>query len=93
MSIVRFLGDVAAFGIDPIALGIGIFLGYLFHADWAKLAWALLLFVVPGMGSMWKVEGPHGAIYNAAAEFIAICAISALSYWFFEFLRTRRRRA
>ncbi len=91
MSIVKFLGDAAAFGLDPVALVMGIFLGYLFHADWAKLAWALLLFGIPGIGSMWRAEGPNGAIYNAAVEFIAICAITALSYWFFEFLRTRRR--
>jgi hypothetical protein len=92
MEILRFLGDAAAYALDPAALATGIFLGYLFHADWVKLAWALLLFVVPGVGSMWKVDGPHGSLYYAAAEFFAICTIVTLSYRFFEFLRTRRRR-
>ena len=52
MEILGFLGAVAAQGLDPIALAAGIFLGYLFSADWVKLAWGLLLFVIPGIGSL-----------------------------------------
>jgi hypothetical protein len=91
MEIFGFLGAVAAQMLDPIALAAGIFLGYLFHADWAKLAWGLLLFVIPGMGSMGTQT--HGFFYDAAAQFLAISAITALSYRVFEHLRTRRKRA
>ena len=91
MEIFGFPGAVAAQLLDPIALVAGIFLGYLFHADWAKLAWGLLLFVIPGMGSMQAQT--HGFFYDTAAQFLAIAAITALSYFVFEHLRTRRKRA
>ena len=92
MEILGFLGAVSRFALDPVALGAGLGIGYLFHADFAKLAWMLLLFVVPGIGSMGTPDSRHGAIYAAVAEFIAVCAITALTYWCLEFLRTRRRR-
>ncbi|MBA2590598.1 MAG: hypothetical protein H0U98_18455 [Alphaproteobacteria bacterium] len=91
MEIFGFLGAVAVQVLDPIALAAGIFLGYLFYADMAKLAWSLLLFVIPGIGSMQTQT--HGFLYDTSAQFLAVCAITALSYHFFEHLRTRRKRA
>jgi hypothetical protein len=92
MAILGFLGAVAAQLLDPIALVAGIFLGYLFHADFAKLAWGLLLFIVPGIGSLQAPKGAHGVLYDAAAQFLAVCVLAGLSYWFFEYRRTRKRR-
>ena len=91
MAIFGFLGVVAAQLLDPIALSAGIFLGYLFYADMAKLAWGLLLFVIPGMGSLQTQT--HGFPYDTAAQFLAISALAAVSYHVFEHLRTRRKRA
>jgi hypothetical protein len=87
-----FLGDVAAYGMDPLALGAGLILGYLFHADFTKLAWLLLLSVIPGIGSMWAPDVRHGTFYYAVAEFLSICAITAVSYWIFELRMTRAKR-
>ena len=81
MESLGFLGAVAAQLLDPIALAAGIFLGYLFYVEWAKLAWGLLLFVIPGIGSLEAQK--HGFLYDTAAQFLAVCAIEALSYRFF----------
>ena len=86
-----FLACVAAAGIEPLSLVAGVSIGYLFYKDWNQLAWPLLLFIVPGIGSLDSSLHAHGAIYSGTAEFIAICLLACASFWSFEYFATRRR--
>jgi hypothetical protein len=88
-----FLFSTARAAIDPIALGGGIFIGFLFHKQWTRMAWMLLLFVMPGIGAVMPASEGHGAFYEGVTQFIAVCLLVAISYWVFENLMTRRRVA
>jgi hypothetical protein len=85
-----FLAAIANAGIEPVSLAAGIAIGFLFHRDWKQLAWPLLLFIVPGMGGLESPAHGHGAMYLGAADFIAVCLLTYLSFQVFEYFATRR---
>jgi hypothetical protein len=87
----EFVTCMATAAMAPISLAAGLFIGYLFHKEWNQLAWPLLLFIVPGIGSLDSTAHAHGAVYMAAAEFLAICVLTGGSFWIFEHFANRRQ--
>jgi hypothetical protein len=87
---VEFLRSLANVFLDPVVLGGGVFAGYLFYTGMNKLAWTLLLCVLPGLGSVGS-SNSHGLIYNSTTELIAAGIVSAASYRIMEYRVTRAR--
>ena len=87
----RFFASTAGLIFDPVILVTGILTGYLFHADMKKLAWGLLLFVLPALPTIWFVA-PQGTFVGGLAQLGAASIVAAVSYCAFEFGRTRARR-
>jgi hypothetical protein len=56
-----------------------------------KLAWALLLFVLPAMPTMWSVVD-LGMFFGTLARLAATSIIAVASYWALESIQTRQRR-
>jgi hypothetical protein len=88
-----FLFNIIYAAFDPIALVGGLGIGFLFHKQWAQMAWMLLLFVMPGIGSMLPAHEVHGVLYNGITQFVACCLLVAMSYWVLEYMASQRRVA
>ena len=86
----NFFACILGAGIEPLSLIAGLGIGYLFYKDWKQLAWPLLLFVVPGIGSLDATVPAHGAFYLGTANFIAICLLATGSFRVFDYFSTRR---
>ena len=82
MGILDFLADILIFLGSPISWLAGLVLGFLFHKEMRKLGWGLLLFVVPGIGSL---SAPSGdTLYEGTARFISVCCLAAIFYLLLE---------
>lgn len=82
MGALNFLTDILLLLCSPISLIAGLVLGFLFHKEMRKLGWGLLLFVVPGIGSLSASAG--GAFYDSIARFIAVSCLTAVVYLLLE---------
>jgi hypothetical protein len=87
-----FVAATAGLMIDPVILAGGILAGYLFHIEMRKLAFGLLLFVLPAVPTLWAVH-PGGMFLGGLAQLLAASAIAAAACWFLETLKMRPRRA
>ena len=87
-----FLISTARLVIDPVFLIGGFLTGYLFHADMKRLAWGLLLFVLPALPATWAVFN-DGIFAGTLAKIAAASIVASVSYWGLETARTRPRRA
>ena len=86
-----FFANTAVLVLDPVIVVAGALTGYLFHADMKKLAWGLLLFVLPALPTVWPVA-PQGAFVGSLAKLAAASIVAAVSYRALEFAKTRARR-
>ena len=86
-----FIGT-ARLVIDPVFLVGGIVAGYLFHADMKRLAWGLLLFLLPALPAAWATSS-DGIFAGTLAKIAAASIVASVSYWCLETARTRPRRA
>jgi xanthosine utilization system XapX-like protein len=86
-----FIAATARLLLDPAILGAGLLVGYLFHVEMGKLAWGLLLFVLPAVPTVWVVSH-HGMLFNSTAQLIATALVAGASCWALQTMRMRPRR-
>lgn len=86
-----FIGGIAGLMMDPVILAGGIVVGYLFFAEMAKMAWGLLLFILPSLPTFTAADG-HGFLFDSIAQMAAASIIAALTYWALQKYRMRPRR-
>ena len=87
---IDFMMAVGLAVINVGTLATGLFLGFLFHADFAKLGWMLLFMIGPVAGSLFARPSVHGAIFEDAALFVAVCCVTVATYRYLEFRQTRK---
>jgi hypothetical protein len=87
----NFLAGIANLMADPVVLTGGIVVGYLFFAELTKLAWGLLLFILPSLPTFTAAKD-HGFLYDSVAQTLAASIIAALTYWALQKYRMRPRR-
>jgi hypothetical protein len=90
-AMLNFFAGTAGLMADPVILIGGVVVGYLFFAEMAKLAWGLLLFVLPSLPTFTAPKN-LGFLLDSVAQMAAASIIAALTYWALQKYRMRPRR-
>lgn len=87
----NLIGGIAQLMADPVILAGGIVVGYLFFAEMAKMAWSLLLVILPCLPTF-TAANDHGFLFDSVAQPAAAAIIAALTYWGLQKYRMRPHR-
>jgi hypothetical protein len=87
----NFIAGTAGLMADPVILIGGVVVGYLFFAELTKLAWGLLLFILPSLPTF-TAPRDLGFLLDSVAQMAAASVIAALTCWLLQKYQMRPRR-